>query len=71
MSIGTTTYERVLDVLADGEWHREDELAEVSYFPREWIRGLEISGHTVDEEDRSRFRLHLRNAPTRRSSKSA
>ena len=56
-SSGTTTYERVLGVLADGEWHSERELGEVSYFPREWIRELELSGHGVDRAERSRFRL--------------
>jgi hypothetical protein len=47
----STTYERVLRLLADGEWHTEDELEKVAYFPREWIRELEASGRRVTAEN--------------------
>ncbi len=59
----TTTFERVLGILADGEWHSEDELAEVSSFPREWIRELELSGHVVDELEGPAFRLREHSRP--------
>ena len=60
----TTTFERVLDVLSDGDWHSEDELGEVSYFPREWIRELEASGYPVAETD-DHCRWRLLSSPTR------
>jgi hypothetical protein len=53
----TTTFDRVLDVMSDGNWHTEQELGEVSYFPREWVRELELSGLSVDQEREGRFRL--------------
>ena len=54
----TTTFDRVLDVLSDGEWHSEEELEEISYFPREWIRELRTSGYPLDETgDHCRWRL--------------
>ncbi len=63
----TTTFERVIDVLSDGEWHSEEELEEVSYFPREWIRELEMSGYPVAENaDHCHWRL-LSASTTQRS----
>jgi hypothetical protein len=63
----TTTFKRVLDVLSDGDWHSEDELEEVSYFPRDWIQELRVSGYPVDESgDRCRWRLL--SSPKRRRS---
>jgi hypothetical protein len=56
---GTTTYEQVLQLLADGEWHTEDELAEISYFPREWIRELKASGEHVTTVENGKLRLRL------------
>src|SRR5439155_20294107 len=31
----TTTYERIMQLLSDGGWHREEELGRVSAYPRE------------------------------------
>jgi hypothetical protein len=56
---GMTTYDRVLQLLADGEWHTEDELGEVAYFPREWIRELEASGKHVTTVENGGLRLRL------------
>ncbi len=61
---GATTFERVLEVLSDGDWHNEEELEEVSYFPREWIRELELSGYPIDERGEDRFRLRREFAAT-------
>jgi len=32
-----TTWDRVLDLLDDGDWHAEEELEEVAYYPEHWI----------------------------------
>jgi hypothetical protein len=54
-------YARILDLLADGEWHTEDELGEVAYFPRKWIEELEASGERVmTAESGLRLRLEPR-----------
>jgi hypothetical protein len=55
----TTTFDRVLHVLADGEWHTEEELEEVSYFPREWIKELEVSGYPVTTVENGSLHLRL------------
>jgi hypothetical protein len=60
---GMTTYARVLELLADGEWHEEEELREVAYFPRAWIRELQLSGESVRTHQNARLRLRLE--PTR------
>jgi hypothetical protein len=57
-----TTFDRVLDVLSDGDWHTETELEEVSYFPREWLRELELSGYSIEHRKDSYFRLHAQQA---------
>jgi hypothetical protein len=36
-----TTYDRVLQLLADREWHPTRDLIAVSNYPREWIRELQ------------------------------
>jgi hypothetical protein len=43
-------YERLLEVLSDGEWHSEDELRPITPFPREWIVELRHEGHEVVED---------------------
>ena len=35
------TYPAVIDVLADGEWHADEDLREVTCFPHEWLKELE------------------------------
>jgi hypothetical protein len=53
------TFDRVLEVLEDGKWHTEDELAEVSYFPREWVKELDVSGYPVTIVESGLVRLRL------------
>lgn len=55
----TCTYTRVLELLADGEWHTEDELGEVAYFPREWIHELQVSGEHVTTVENGSLCLRL------------
>jgi hypothetical protein len=45
-----SVYERLLEVLSDGEWHSEDELRPITPFPREWIAELRHDGHEVAED---------------------
>jgi hypothetical protein len=54
-----TTFDRVLQLLADGEWHTEEELEEVSYFPREWVKELDASGYPVATIEDGGLRLRL------------
>jgi hypothetical protein len=56
---GQTTYQRILQLLADGEWHTEDELEELSYFPREWIKELKASGRRVFTSDNGCLRVRI------------
>jgi len=56
-----TTYERILQLLADGDWHTEDELEELAYFPREWIKELEASGRRVATSENGRLRVRIEN----------
>jgi hypothetical protein len=51
MTIDETTYERIKHLLSDGDWHREDELARVSSYPREWVRELELAREAEIERD--------------------
>ena len=46
-----STYQRVRDVLADGEWHRIEELREVCYFPERWIDELRRDGLEIREDE--------------------
>ena len=46
-----STYERVRNVLSDGDWHTVDELREVSYFPERWIDELRMDGLEVVEDE--------------------
>jgi hypothetical protein len=45
-----STYERVKDVLADGEWHSIDELKQVSSSPERWIEEMRRDGLWVMED---------------------
>ena len=45
-----STYDRVKDVLADGEWHSVEELKQVSSFPERWIEELRRDGVEVMED---------------------
>jgi hypothetical protein len=46
-----TTYDRVKDVLSDGDWRSLEELKQVSYFPERWLDELRRDGLEVLEED--------------------
>jgi hypothetical protein len=45
-----STYQRVKDVLADGEWHSIEELKEVSMFPERWVEELRKDGLEIRED---------------------
>ena len=45
-----STYDRVKQVLADGEWHSVEELKNVSSFPERWIEELRRDGVEVMED---------------------
>lgn len=47
---GTSTYQRVKELLDDGEWHSLDELKAVSSFPERWIEELRRDGLDVVED---------------------
>ena len=46
-----TTYDRVKDVLSDGDWHSLEELKQVSYFPERWLEEFRRDGLEIVEED--------------------
>ena len=46
-----STYQRVKDVLADGDWHTVDELREVSSFPERWIEELRKDGLEIVRDE--------------------
>ena len=46
-----STYQRVKNVLADGEWHSMDELKEVCSFPERWVEELRKDGLEVMEDE--------------------
>jgi hypothetical protein len=52
-----TTWERVVELLSDEDWHTEMELEEIAYFPEYWIRELEQSGYHVERNNSGRLRL--------------
>ena len=52
-----TTWERVVELLSDGDWHTEVELEEIAHFPAYWIRELEQSGYLVEKSATGRLRL--------------
>jgi hypothetical protein len=53
-----STYQRVKDVLADGEWHSMEELREVCLFPERWVEELRKDGLDV-REDRDEGKVAL------------
>jgi hypothetical protein len=46
-----STYERVKNVLADGDWHTVEELKKVSFFPERWIEELRKDGIEIVEDE--------------------
>ncbi len=56
---GQTTYHRILHLLGDGKWHTENELDAVAYFPREWIKELNVSGRHVTTTENGCLKVKL------------
>jgi hypothetical protein len=52
-----TTFERLLDLLSDGDWHRKEEVAKVTPYPQHWIRELGESGYQVQVGAEGQVRL--------------
>jgi len=46
-----STYDRVKNVLADGNWHSVEELKQVCYFPERWLDELRKDGLEVMEDE--------------------
>ena len=44
------TYLAVVQFLQDGKWHSNEELAEVSQYPQDWLRELELAGHELERK---------------------
>ena len=53
------TYEAIVRVLEDGEWHDLDELAEVSSFPEHWARQLSSEGVVLLTENAGTQKVRL------------
>jgi hypothetical protein len=45
-----STYQRVKNVLADGEWHSMEDLKEVCFFPDRWVEELRKDGLEIMED---------------------
>jgi len=53
-----STYQRVKQLLADGEWHSIEELKAVCMFPERWVEELRRDGLEIKEnEDESKVSL--------------
>ena len=58
-----TTYDRVKDLLADGDWHSLEELKQVSYFPERWLEELRRDGlEVLEEDDKVALATHVQTA---------
>lgn len=55
-----STYVRLLDLLADGEWHDRAEVAAITHYPDEWLRELALEGHTVVHHDDGSVAVRVR-----------
>jgi hypothetical protein len=51
MTSQTTTYERIMQLLSDGDWHRAEELGAISAYPQEWVKELTHEPVAVVERD--------------------
>jgi hypothetical protein len=57
-------YERLLNVLRDGNWHDEHELRKVIYYTQDWIRELRLDGqHVVQRKRHGRNWVKLNSQP--------
>lgn len=41
------TYDRLVEILNDGQWHSDEELAVVATFPEAWLDEVEREGGTI------------------------
>lgn len=46
-----TVYQRLRQLLADGNWHSQREIEEFTSFPEEWILELKYAGGTIVESE--------------------
>ena len=46
-----STYTRLLELLADGEWHDRSEIAKITRYPDDWLAELAYEGHVIVHED--------------------
>jgi hypothetical protein len=46
-----STYQRVKQLLADGEWHSMEELKTVCMFPERWVEELRRDGLEIRENE--------------------
>ena len=58
-----SVYAQLLEVLADGDWHDEDDLRPITPFPREWMAELRHDGHEVGEGPTGAPLVRLRQDP--------
>ena len=58
-----SVYDRLLEALADGEWHSEDDLRAITPFPGEWIAELRHEGHEITEDPTGAPLVRLRHDP--------
>jgi hypothetical protein len=54
-----STYTRLLALLSDGQWHGEDDLREITRYPREWVKELCREGHDVSKDASGAFWVRL------------
>jgi hypothetical protein len=52
-----TQWDVVFDLLSDGDWHAEKELAEITRYPKYWLRELGESGYLLERSADGRVRL--------------
>jgi hypothetical protein len=52
-----TQWDRVIDLLSDGDWHTENELTRITRYPQHWIRELCESGYLLERRADGRLRL--------------
>jgi hypothetical protein len=60
----TTTYDQLMRILDDGDWHSAEELTAVAHFPHYWIDELRHEGHQVVTDAVGRPVIRLREAAT-------
>ncbi len=41
------TYDKIVELLIDGRWHSDDELAQVASFPEAWLEEVEREGGRI------------------------